>query len=138
MNRPTTISGDGSASPAPIKLPGASSATDPGILVNIHAAMSEYIAPGPEVYTGGTSKTPSANPVCPAASGLAAGSGSGTGSSPATTLRTTAKPTVTATSTKAAAPTVTAASSGVCVAAKYAQCGGTGFAGCTTCAVSSL
>lgn len=42
-----TVTGSGSAKPAGVKLPGAYAASDPGILVNIHAAMSTYIAPGP-------------------------------------------------------------------------------------------
>ncbi|KAF2477279.1 glycoside hydrolase [Lindgomyces ingoldianus] len=52
-----TVSGGGSASPATVKFPGAYKATDPGIKVNIHAAVSSYVVPGPEVYSGGTKVT---------------------------------------------------------------------------------
>lgn len=49
-----TVEGGGSASPATVELPGAYSASDPGILVNIHAPLDGYTAPGPAVYSGGT------------------------------------------------------------------------------------
>src|ERR1700709_2444030 len=52
-----TVSGSGSATPAGVSLPGAYSASDPGILINIHAAMSTYVAPGPAIYSGGTTKS---------------------------------------------------------------------------------
>jgi len=51
-----TVEGGGSASPATVEFPGAYSSSDPGILVNIHAALDSYVAPGPEVYEGGTIK----------------------------------------------------------------------------------
>lgn len=49
-----TVEGGGSASPATVELPGAYAASDPGILVNIHAPLDGYTAPGPAVYSGGT------------------------------------------------------------------------------------
>lgn len=52
-----TVEGGGSASPATVDFPGAYSASDPGILVNIHGPLTEYIAPGPAVYEGGTEVT---------------------------------------------------------------------------------
>lgn len=42
-----TVTGSGTAQPAGVKLPGAYDANDPGILINIHAPMDSYIAPGP-------------------------------------------------------------------------------------------
>lgn len=51
-----SVEGGGSASPATVKFPGAYSSSDPGIRVNIHSAISNYVAPGPAVYAGGTTK----------------------------------------------------------------------------------
>jgi cellulase len=51
-----TVSGGGSASPATVNFPGAYSQSDAGILVNIHSPMTTYVAPGPAVYSGGTTK----------------------------------------------------------------------------------
>jgi cellulase len=42
--------------------PGAYKASDPGIKINIHAAVSSYVVPGPTVYAGGSTK--SAGDVC--------------------------------------------------------------------------
>jgi len=47
------ITGGGSAAPAGVNFPGAYSATDPGILVEIGQGMTSYTIPGPAVYTGG-------------------------------------------------------------------------------------
>ncbi|KAH6678159.1 glycosyl hydrolase family 61-domain-containing protein [Halenospora varia] len=52
-----SVTGGGSASPALVNFPGAYKASDPGIKINIHAAISTYIAPGPTVYSGGTTKS---------------------------------------------------------------------------------
>ncbi|KAG6366008.1 hypothetical protein INS49_000184 [Diaporthe citri] len=105
-----TVTGSGSASPATIKLPGAYAASDPGILVDIHAKMSTYVPPGPTVYSGGSAK--SAGVACAACeSTCAATSGpSGTAALPSAT----AAPTTLSTSSKtsAAATTTTGASSG--------------------------
>ncbi|KAE9365129.1 lytic polysaccharide monooxygenase, partial [Stipitochalara longipes BDJ] len=57
-----TVTGGGAASPALVMLPGAYKASDPGIHINIHAAVSAYVVPGPTVYAGGTTK--SAGDVC--------------------------------------------------------------------------
>lgn len=47
------VVGGGSGSPSPlVKLPGAYSATDPGILVNIYNNFNSYTMPGPSVWTG--------------------------------------------------------------------------------------
>ncbi|KAF8853906.1 hypothetical protein BDZ45DRAFT_748070 [Acephala macrosclerotiorum] len=57
-----SITGGGSASPSLVMFPGAYKASDPGIKVNIHAALATYVATGPTVYAGGTTK--SAGNVC--------------------------------------------------------------------------
>jgi hypothetical protein len=95
--------------------------------------MSTYVDPGPTVYSGGSIK--SAGGAC---TGYAASETPGKSTptpvtSPAqgsTTLKTTAS-----------SPTSSVVSSGgggssSCAVAQYGQCGGTGFTGCTTCAVS--
>ncbi|RYC55902.1 hypothetical protein CHU98_g10316 [Xylaria longipes] len=123
-----TVTGSGSAKPDGVKLPGAYAASDPGILVNIHAPMTTYIAPGPTVYSGGSTR--SAGGACAACESTcavgssptsSAGSGSG-GSGPTTTLSTSKT-----TASGGSSPTG-------CAAALYAQCGGIGYTGCTSCA----
>jgi cellulase len=57
------VTGGGSASPPTVNFPGAYKATDPGIQVNIHAAMNTYVAPGPTVYAGGSTKSAGASCV---------------------------------------------------------------------------
>ncbi|KAF2790032.1 lytic polysaccharide monooxygenase, partial [Melanomma pulvis-pyrius CBS 109.77] len=51
-----TVAGSGTNSPATVKFPGAYKSSDPGIQVNIHAALSKYVVPGPAVIPGGTTK----------------------------------------------------------------------------------
>jgi len=51
-----TVEGSGSASPPTVSFPGAYSASDPGILVNIYTQLDNYVAPGPSVVEGGTVK----------------------------------------------------------------------------------
>jgi len=117
-----TVSGGGNASPATVTFPGAYKATDPGILVNIHAAMSTYVAPGPAVYSGGSTKV--AGSACTGCENTCKA-----GSAPSTTL---IAPAPTGTS-----PAPGGGSDGGCTVAKYAQCGGNGYTGCTTCASGS-
>jgi lytic cellulose monooxygenase (C1-hydroxylating) len=59
-----TLTGDGSNNPATVKFPGAYTANDPGIKINIHAAVSSYKIPGPAVIAGGTNRTPGTGAVC--------------------------------------------------------------------------
>lgn len=59
-----TVTGGGSNNPTGVKFPGAYKATDPGILINIHSAITSYTIPGPAVIAGGTSKTPNTGAVC--------------------------------------------------------------------------
>lgn len=53
----TITGGSASASPDTVLFPGAYAASDPGILINIHTVLTEYIAPGPTVYAGGATKS---------------------------------------------------------------------------------
>lgn len=52
-----TVTGGGTASPPLVQLPGAYKAADPGIKINIHAAVASYVVPGPTVYAGGSTKS---------------------------------------------------------------------------------
>ncbi|KAG0647413.1 putative endo-beta-1 [Hyphodiscus hymeniophilus] len=143
-----TVTGGGSASPPTVLLPGAYSANDPGILINIYQTMTTYVVPGPSVYSGGLIKT--AGAACsgvetvtttgPAYTGGGAVATSSTGKpSSGTTVVTTLKTTtsVVKASTSTSAPATSTKAPSGCTAAKYAQCGGTGFTGCTTCAAGS-
>jgi len=125
-----TVSGGGNASPALVKIPGAYSASDPGIRIDIHAAVDNYIAPGPKVYAGGIDKK----------AGTAQCSGCEqtckVGSSPTAIAPSGNKVATGDDATSPAEPA--AAEPAACAAAVYQQCGGNGFSGCTTCAVSSL
>ena len=47
------VEGTGSATPTGVSFPGAYSATDPGILINIYNGVDVYQIPGPEVYVSG-------------------------------------------------------------------------------------
>lgn len=129
------VSGGGSATPATVKIPGSYSSGDPGIRINIHAAVSSYVAPGPAVYAGGTSKIPGS-----ACTGCA--STCKVGSSPASVAPkggVASLPTSAASASPdggASAESVEPeAAGGACAAAAYGQCGGNGFSGCTACPV---
>ncbi|KAJ3948412.1 uncharacterized protein N0V96_002663 [Colletotrichum fioriniae] len=112
-----TVTGGGSASPGTVSFPGAYKASDAGILVDIHRALTTYVVPGPTVYAGGSTK--SAGAACVGCeSTCTAGSG----------------PTGTASSVPL--PTASGGLPG-CTVAKYAQCGGEGYTGCTTCVSGS-
>ena len=114
-----SVTGSGTASPATVLFPGAYKATDPGILVNIHAALSSYTVPGPAVYSGGSTK--SAGSACVGCeSTCSAGSG----------------PTATVTAPASTGTSSAPSGGGACQAGKYQQCGGTGYTGCTGCVVS--
>ncbi|KAI1491109.1 carbohydrate-binding module family 1 protein [Biscogniauxia mediterranea] len=126
----------GSAVPEGVAFPGAYAASDPGILVDIHAPMTTYVAPGPTVYAGGSTK--SAGAACAGCESTCAAGASSTlastavTTSAATSVQTTAvveTPTTLTTSTAQATSTGTAG----CQVSLYGQCGGIGFTGCTTC-----
>lgn len=116
-----SVTGGGSASPATVRFPGAYSASDPGILVNVHGALATYVAPGPSVYAGGSTK--SAGAAC---AGVEAGTATGAPYTPTGGVVTTP--------TGGSGGGSSGGGSG-CSVAKYAQCGGDTYTGCTVCAV---
>ncbi|KAH9893680.1 carbohydrate-binding module family 1 protein [Xylariomycetidae sp. FL2044] len=113
------------ALPAGVSLPGAFKASDPGIQVNIHAKLSQYVNPGPAVIASGTTKA--------AGSGCSAGCAKtcAVGSSPVGTAI--SSPTSPATGGSGSGSGSSGGSSG-CAQTQYQQCGGQGYTGCTTCA----
>lgn len=121
-----TVEGGGNASPATVRFPGAYNANDPGIRINIHAAVSNYVAPGPPVYSGGTTKQAgsgcvgcentckvgtSPTAIAPSSGGGGGGGAAGGGAAPG-------------------------GGANACTVQAYGQCGGNGYTGCTQCAVS--
>ncbi|KAI1135323.1 lytic polysaccharide monooxygenase [Hypoxylon sp. FL0543] len=110
------------AVPAGVQLPGALKSSDPGIQINIHAKVSNYVNPGPAVVPGGTTKQAGSGCASGCAKTCAVGSGpvgTAIGSAP--------KPTSTAGAGNSGG-------SAGCAQARYQQCGGQGYTGCTTCA----
>lgn len=107
------VSGGGSANPPTVSIPGAFKSTDPGYTANIYNNFNSYTVPGPSVWTCGSND--GGNPGNPA---------------PTTTLATSVRPTSTP-------PPATSAPPSGCTTAKWGQCGGNGFTGCTTCASGS-
>ncbi|KZV73798.1 carbohydrate-binding module family 1 protein [Peniophora sp. CONT] len=107
-----SISGGGSTQPATVSFPGAYHSTDPGVTINIYYPVPKnYTVPGPDVFScSGSSKPASPTTVAPSTS------------------------TVKVATTVAAASTAVASPGSGATAAHYAQCGGTGFTGPTTCA----
>uniref|UniRef100_A0A8H7XL18 AA9 family lytic polysaccharide monooxygenase n=1 Tax=Psilocybe cubensis TaxID=181762 RepID=A0A8H7XL18_PSICU len=122
------VSGSGSAKPPTVKFPGAYSANDPGILVNIHQSLSTYIVPGPTPYgttippvastpypttaTWNTANQPKTVPtVVPGSPATTVSTGQGGPTSVSTSFTT---PTVTPTSTPGGSPL-------------WGQCGGIGW-----------
>ncbi|KAK4183044.1 glycosyl hydrolase family 61-domain-containing protein [Podospora australis] len=103
------VTGGGSVNPSGVSIPGAFKATDPGYTANIYNNLQSYTVPGPAVFSCGANGGGS-NPTVP--------------EQPATTLATSTRP-----ATQPTAPS--------CTVAKYGQCGGQGFSGCTTCASGS-
>ncbi|KAI0554887.1 glycosyl hydrolase family 61-domain-containing protein [Xylaria curta] len=100
--------GSAKVSPATYSIPGIYNQNDPGLLINIYqmTSSSTYTIPGPSKFT------------------CAAGSGGGQ-----TTTTKAATTTTLITSTK-----TSGGSTPACTAAQWAQCGGAGYTGCTTCA----
>ncbi|KAI4594013.1 hypothetical protein KJ359_008801 [Pestalotiopsis sp. 9143b] len=118
-----TVTGSGTASISDTVLfPGAYAASDPGILINIYQSMSTYEAPGPTVYSGGS--TQSAGATC-AADATAAATLASTTAAAATT--TTAAVTSSAVTSQVQA--VTSASS---VASSSSQAAATSSAAAST------
>ncbi|TFK37374.1 glycoside hydrolase family 61 protein H [Crucibulum laeve] len=144
------VAGSGSAKPPTVKFPGAYGASDPGILINIYAALSTYQIPGPTPYgttspavastpypntaTWNTALQPTTVPtVVPGAPGTTA---AGTTTPVASTTSTRTTTTVSTTSTRATPTSSTPTSTPTAVGsvALYGQCGGIGYTGPTTCA----
>ncbi|KAI0533995.1 glycosyl hydrolase family 61-domain-containing protein [Xylaria digitata] len=100
--------GSAKVSPATYSIPGIYKQNDPGLLINIYqmTSSSKYTIPGPSVFT--------------CASGSGGGQATATQAEPTTTLVTSTKTAV------GSAPT--------CTVGQWAQCGGSGFTGCSTCA----
>ncbi|KAI0143417.1 carbohydrate-binding module family 1 protein [Xylariaceae sp. FL1272] len=135
-----TVTGSGSASPSGVSLPGAYSASDPGILINIYQSLSTYEAPGPTVYSGGSTK--SAGSPCEACEATCVVGSSATSTATATKATTTATTTTSAgttvtTKTSTTSSATSTSTSGCTAVAAYGQCGGSGYTGCTTCASGS-
>nr|QHX39627.1 lytic polysaccharide monooxygenase 2 [Gelatoporia subvermispora] len=136
------VGGSGTVLPSGVSFPGAYSATDPGILINIYQQLDTYAIPGPSPYafsspsvastawpttaTWNTALQPSTVPTA-----LPTGSGAAPPAQPTTAP---AGPTTTAKAptTTAAPPTPTSSASGA-TQTQYGQCGGTGFTGPTVC-----
>lgn len=115
--------GTGTANPATVKFPGAHKSSDPGILVNIHSALSQYVIPGPPVYPGGTVKK----------------AGSGCGAGCASTCQVgkgeVGKALIVSSNESDAQSPAGEAGDAACAVGRYQQCGGNGWTGCTSCAV---
>ncbi|KAH6659210.1 glycosyl hydrolase family 61-domain-containing protein [Truncatella angustata] len=108
--------GKATVSPTTYSIPGIYTATDPGLLINIYSmtSSSTYDIPGPDAFT------------------CSASGGSSTTTAAASTTKASSSTLSTSTKTSTAASSTTTGAS-ACTAAKYAQCGGTGFTGCATC-----
>ena len=118
------VTGGGSSTPAGTKATSLYTPKDKGVLFNIYQANSDYPIPGPKIATaGGSGGAAPATPAKPAPSSAAP-------AAPAapTTLVTSSKP---APTQAPSAPATGGSGSG---AALYAQCGGNGFSGATSCA----
>jgi cellulase len=135
------VTGSGSFSPATsseISLPGGYSATDAGILANIYdsSIYSSYKAPGPAVISCGAGGAAPAPVSSKAATSAVVSSkvpvSTSAAPAPVTTKPATTLSTIVKTS-QAAAPATSAASGSGAAAAKWAQCGGKGFSGPTSC-----
>ncbi|KLO15958.1 glycoside hydrolase family 61 protein I [Schizopora paradoxa] len=109
------ITGGGSTMPATVSFPGAYKGSDPGITINIYQHLNNYTVPGPSVFSCSGSTGPSSiSSISPA--------------QPSTSIL----PVSTVQSSTASSASATASSSST-GAAHYAQCGGQGFTGPTSC-----
>jgi len=119
------VGGTGTATPSTVSLPGAYTATDPGILINIYETLTNYTIPGPAPFTcaGGSSAVSSV---------VSQASTSSAASKTPTTISTVVSKTSVVTSASASATASTGA-----VQTLYGQCGGIGWTGPTVCAAGS-
>jgi len=119
------VGGTGTQTPSTVSLPGAYTATDPGILINIYETLSSYAIPGPAPFTCGSS---GASSVSSAASKAPTSSASKV----PTTISTVVSKSSVVTSAVASATASTGS-----VQVIYGQCGGVGWTGPTVCAAGS-
>jgi cellulase len=124
------VSGSGVALPAGVSMPGYLTAQTPGVLFDIYGGFSTYTIPGPKVWNGAGAAAPAA-PVATTTKAAAPAATTTKAAAPTTTKA--AAPTTLATVTK---PAPTAVAGGAAVQ-KYAQCGGQGYSGATSCASGS-
>ncbi|KLU91636.1 hypothetical protein MAPG_10154 [Magnaporthiopsis poae ATCC 64411] len=113
-----TVTGGGTWTPASsqmVSFPGAYKTNDPGILVNIHSKLNKYVVPGPKVAEFGSTKT--------------AGSGCSSGCAKTCTAGSGKKGTIIETGPGDDA----GGGSAPCAQARFEQCGGQGWTGCTSC-----
>ncbi|KAG9083150.1 hypothetical protein FRC07_013999, partial [Ceratobasidium sp. 392] len=115
------VTGSGTAFPTSdylVSIPGAWQKSDPGVTIDIYSEAAKtqttYQIPGPRIYPGFSGITVPTSP-------------------PTTSKPITLTPPPTSTPTTSAKPTTTSAPS-TGGAAHYAQCGGTGWTGATSCA----
>ncbi|KAF2876380.1 glycosyl hydrolase family 61-domain-containing protein [Massariosphaeria phaeospora] len=149
-----TVTGGGSSNPAGVTFPGAYKASDPGVQINIYQQMSEYVAPGPAVIPGGSEAVAGkvGSVAAPTGGASAPAATSSSQKAPASTLVTSVKPVTpvaeptptkaavsskAATSVKSSSTSAAGTGAGCTAVAKYQQCGGSGFKGCTTCAAGA-
>ncbi|PYH43030.1 putative endoglucanase [Aspergillus saccharolyticus JOP 1030-1] len=149
--------------PEGVSLPGAYSATDPGILFNLYTSFDSYPIPGPSVWDGSGSGSSSSGSSSTAAAVASTSSSvsleavttkaavaapasttttavASTKKSKATTCRSKSSAKSSAASTAAAvettaavAPAASSSSSSSGIAGKYQRCGGLNWTGATTC-----
>lgn len=146
-----TVTGSGSAVPDTVSIPGAYNASDSGILINIYQSMTTYDAPGPTVYSGGSTRSAGApcadcEATCTAgsastglaSSGAAAASStlasSSSSSAVATSVATTSSA---ASSSSVAAPATTSSSQAVVAAAAASTTSSSSIAPLSTSSTSS-
>lgn len=114
-------SGGSAASPPTVRIPGFLNASHAGVYVDIHRSMSSYATPGPAVWSGGATRQPGG-----ACTGCESTCKAGSGPS--------------GTAPETPAPTDGGGGGGggtICTVAKYGQCGGQGYTGCTNCQAGS-
>ncbi|KAF2263586.1 hypothetical protein CC78DRAFT_533861 [Lojkania enalia] len=113
-----TVTGSGTLTPAGVSFPGAYKASDPGLQIDIHRALSAYIAPGPSVIAGGIEAVAGKpGTIATATGGPSQPTPTGSTPKPSTTLATVVQP----------------PPSGGTAVPKWQQCGGNGYSGSTTC-----
>ena len=114
------VGGSGTtALPAGVAIPGYLSAQDPSVHFNLYGSYSSYPMPGPKLWNGAGGAAAPAKPAPAAPTTTKVAAPTKVATSPKTTMATVTKP----------APTA-----GGALAQKYAQCGGQGYKGATSCA----